>query len=339
VNSQAKRRLLGAALLALFVLGLGVFLAPFAFPTPPPIVTGFQSTRQFSPNGDRTRDIARIAVKLNAASFVDVEIRDTADRRWQGLIAEDRPKGIVRLAWDGTDDQGRPAPDGPYVVRLRARAGRKQWNASRKIVLDRTAPSIGSLAVESAALAGPGEGECRVAVTAVDRGSLTIEVVAPEHRGVAVARFGPKTVTAGQTALWNWDGKRADGSPAEPGLYIVHAVLADVPGNRSEQSTTCWAGHLLGATVPPRPALGAKVGVRLRDLAGNPIPPATRVQLEIVRRTGAGGSAPRLGAPVGSRVAGAAGSVRIQLPRRIPPARLWIVATTRGGRALIPLRP
>lgn len=330
---------MGAGMLVLFVLGLGVFLAPFAFPTPPPIVTGFQSTRLFSPNGDGTRELARIAVKLNAPSFIDVEIRDPSDRRWKGLIAEDRPKGIVRLSWDGTDEQGRPAPDGRYVVRLRARSGRKQWNASRTIVVDRTGPAIGGFSVASAALAGPGDGECRVTVTALDRGTLTIEVLPPARGSAAVARFGPKAVSQGQTTTWGWDGKRADGSSADPGPYVVHATLADATGNRSERSAACWAGHLTGTAIPPRPPIGALVGVRLRDAAGRPVPPTTPVQLAIFRRPPAPDGTPRIGAPVGSRVGGRVGTVQIQLPRRIPPGRLWIVATTRGGRALIPLRP
>jgi hypothetical protein len=293
----------------------------------------------FSPNGDGTREIARIAVKLNAPSFVDVEIRDPSDRPWRSLIAEDRPKGIVRLSWDGTDDKGRPAPDGRYVVRLRAHSGRKQWNASRTIVVDRTGPPIGGFAVVSAALAGPGAGECRVTITALDRGTLTVEAAPPAKAGAAVARFGPKTVSAGQVTTWNWDGKRADGTPAEPGLYVMHAVLADATGNRSERSAACWAGHLTGTTIPARPPMGALVGVRLRDATGAPVPPSTPAQLAIFRRPPSADGAPTLGARVGSRERGRVGTVQVQLPRHIRPGRHWIVATTRGGRALIPLRP
>ena len=338
MSQSRKRRLVGAAILVLFVVGLGVFLAPFAFPTPPPIVTGFQSTRQFSPNGDGAREVARIAVRLNTPSFVDVEIRDRSNRRWKGLISADRPKEIVRLAWDGTDDQGRPVPDGRYVVRLRASAGRKRWNASKVLVVDRVAPPLGNLSVQSAALAGSGDGECRVAATALDRGEMAIEASAAG--GVPVARFGPKTVDAGETALWNWDGKRADGGPTPPGLYVIRATLADVPNNRSEQSATCWVGHLVGAAVPSRPKLGSSVGLRLQDTAGTALRASTRVTVSIARRIGDPGTASQvIGPRVGARVSGPVGRVRIQLPRRIPPARLWLIATTDGGRALIPLRP
>ena len=338
-DARRTRPIVGVGLIALFGVGLAVFLAPFAFPTPPPIVTRFQTTKQFSPTGDGTRDIARVAVRLSEPSTVDVEIQGLDGTPVKRLISEHRPAGIVSLAWDGTSDQGQPASDGRYVVSLRAAAGRKQFKISRRVVLDRQAPPLGTLSVQSAAIAGPGDGECRVAATALDRGALGIEVL-PAASAPAIARFGPKNVTAGETSLWNWDGKRADGTATAPGLYVVRAILSDVPGNRSEQSTTCWVGHLLGATLPARPKLGTRVRVALRGPDGTPVAPSTRVGLAIFRRIGDPGTASQvLGPRVGAKSSGNAGSVSIQLPRKIPAADLWIVATTDGGRALIPLRP
>ncbi len=338
-GATRPRRLVAVGLIVLFAVGLGVFLVPFAFPTPPPIVTRFQTTKQFSPTGDGTREIARVAVRLSEASQVDVEIRDTDDARVKKLIADGRPRGIVSLDWDGTDDQGRPAPDGRYKVVLRASSGRKKWNKSRSVILDRQAPPLGTIAVDSAVLVGPGEGECRVAATALDRGTIAIEVLR-EAGTPAIARFGPKQVAAGETSLWNWDGKAADGSATAPGIYIVRATLRDGPGNRSERSATCWVGHLIGVLIPARPRLGTRVRVRLRRPDGSAIPPATRVHLAIFRRAGDPGEATTiLGARVGAQARGPAGAIRIQLPRKIAAANLWVVATTDTGRALIPLRP
>jgi hypothetical protein len=56
------------AMAALFVLALGTFVLPFAFPTPPPIVSRFQATRLFSPDGNGHRDQARINIRLHEAS-------------------------------------------------------------------------------------------------------------------------------------------------------------------------------------------------------------------------------------------------------------------------------
>ena len=334
------RRLVAVGLVVLFALGLAVFLAPFAFPTPPPIVTRFQTTKQFSPTGDGTREIARIAIRLSQPSLVDIQIRDRDDTLVKGLISERRPTGIVALDWDGTNDQGQPASDGRYKVVLRARGpGGKKFNRSRSVVLDRQAPPLGTLSVQSAALAGPGAGECRVAATALDRGAIGIEVLRAAGTP-AIARFGPENVSAGETTLWDWNGKAADGTATTPGLYVVRAFLADAPGNRSEQSASCWVGHLIGTLAPPRPKLGTRARVLLRQPDGSPIAPSTRVRLAVFRRIGDPGSARQvLGAPVGAQASGRAGSVRIQLPRKIPAADLWVVATTDTGRALIPLRP
>jgi hypothetical protein len=338
-DAGRTRPIVGIGLIVLFGLGLAVFLAPFAFPTPPPIVTRFQTTKQFSPTGDGTRETAHIAVRLSEPSTVDVEIQGLDGKPVKHLISERRPAGIVPLTWDGTNDQGQPALDGRYVVSLRATAGRKQFKLSRRVVLDRQAPPLGTLSVQSAAIAGPGDGECRVAATALDRGALGIEVQ-PAPGAPAIARFGPRNVTAGETSLWNWDGKRADGTATTPGLYIVRAILSDVPGNTSEQSATCWVGHLLGATVPARPKLGTRVRVALRGPGGAAIAPSTRVGLAIFRRIGNPGTASQvLGRRVGAKSSGTAGSVSIQLPRKVAAADLWIVATTTAGRALIPLRP
>ena len=120
----------------------------------------------------------------------------------------------------------------------------------------------------------------------------------------------------------------------------MRAILSDVPGNSSKESATCWVGHLLGATVPARPKLGTRVRVALRGPGGAPIASSTRVGLAIFRRIGDPGTASEvLGRRVGAKSSGTAGSVSIQLPRKIPAADVWIVATTNAGRALIPLRP
>jgi len=324
-------------MLVLFVVGLGVFLAPFAFPTPPPIVTQFRATRLFSPNGDRTRERARVGIRLNEPSNVTVQIVG-GDRVIRTLLDDaPRPLGWTRLAWDGgTDARGR-APDGSYVVRLRARAGQKRWNASRRITVDRGAPAIGTLVATSADPAATSAGECRVGVTALEKSTASMDALG---RGPGtVARFGPVTLSGGRTALWTWDGRDTAGQSVAPGLYAVGATLQDSAGNRSTRETTCWVGHLLGRPVPPRPAAGQSVGVRLVRPDGTAAPSGTPVQLTLYRRVGTPGRAAGavLGRRVGAQVRGPAGTVTVPLPRRLRPSALWLVASTSGGRALIAL--
>jgi flagellar hook assembly protein FlgD len=327
-------------MLALFVIALGVFLLPFAFPTPPPIVTRFQATQLFSPNGDGRRDVARVNVRLHEASDVTIEIQKDGEPVVTLVDHERRRKGFESTQFFGRDSIGRPLPDDTYAIKLLARSGDKKFERSRKIVLDTTAPRIGKLAVTSATLAGAGRGECRVALTAADPGSVVI-AARPAGGGEAVRRLGARPVRADGTIRWLWDGTDADGARVPPGLYVIDASLSDAARNRDEQVATCWVGRMAGSPVPTDPRPRDLVGVRLRGTDGTRITPATRIALTLRRRTGTPGA--NLGDPLGEQVGGGAkgpaGNVVVRIPRGINPDVLWLVARTLDGdaEALIPL--
>ena len=71
--------MVGWGMLGLFVIAIGIFLLPFAFPTPPRIVTRFQSTRLFSPNDDGRREVARVSIRIREAGVLRLDV--TADGR------------------------------------------------------------------------------------------------------------------------------------------------------------------------------------------------------------------------------------------------------------------
>ena len=75
-GDRARRAGVVASIVALFVLALGVFVLPFAFPTPPPIVTRFQATSLFSPGDEGRGEHATISVRLNEPSAVTLEIQE-----------------------------------------------------------------------------------------------------------------------------------------------------------------------------------------------------------------------------------------------------------------------
>lgn len=285
--------------------------------------------------------MARIAFRMNEAGQADVTIQERSTSRvLRTLHTGDVPVGIKRLSWDGLDDQGRPLPDGDYSVSLRARSGKKTYNVSRVINVDRTPPGLGTVSAESAVIAGPGDGQCRVAATALDRGSMALTAV-PAGGGAAVATFERANVTDGQSVVWNWDGSAAGGAPVAPGVYVIRATLTDRARNSSTRTTTCWIGHAVGAAIPPAPRMGTRPRVRLMTPGGEALPPTTRVTLHIARRTAdpGGTSTTIVGPRVGAIARGPLQTTRITLPRQIPPSQLWIVATTDNARAIIPLRP
>ncbi len=295
----------------------------------------------FSPNGDGARDVATIAFRMNEAGNAEVTIKERDTQEVIRTLTDGpQPAGIVRLEWDGRNDKGVMMPDGSYSVSLHASVGKRNYRLSKVTVLDRTPPRLGPVSAESAALAGPGEGECRVVATALERGTMSISATRASG-GDPVARFVRTGVTDGQSVVWNWDGNGTGGAPVTPGVYVITGTLSDRARNSRSATTTCWVGHVIGSAIPADPRMGTRPRVRLTTVAGEALPPTTRVTLSIARRTNDPGGTRTsvIGPTVGSTARGPLRTTRITLPRAIPPSRLWIVATTENGRALIPLRP
>jgi hypothetical protein len=340
-DGRARRAGVVVAIVALFALALGVFVLPFAFPTPSPVVTRFNATLLFSPDGDGRRENAKVNVRLSQAADVTVEIQKDGETVRRLITSRRAPRGWVREDWDGRDDAGRRVPDGTYAIKLRARAGRKQFNTTRSIVLDTGAPRPAEMTVESATLGEPGEGECRVAFSSRDGGSVVIEALRPGDEQ-PVRRLGPRPVRPDDPVHWRWDGRRADGGTVPPGLYEIRASLFDAARNRVVRERTCWVGYLAGTPVPASVAPRERVGASLRRTAGSPLPGSDTVTLALYRRTGVPGRTPGdpLGVQVGGGARGPAGRVRVRVPPGINPSALWLVARTDDGlgAALIALR-
>jgi FlgD Ig-like domain len=337
MSARLRTGVVAGAVLALFALGIGIFLLPFAYPTPPPIVTRFQSTRLFSPNEDQSREVARVSVRLRQPSQVTLTVRGP-EREVVRRLLVDQPhrRGWLRVSWAGKDEAGLRVPDGTYALDLNARSGRKRWNSSRRILVDTISPGISELAVASSALTGREGAECQLRLRSRESGQLTLEAIGA---GRAVRRLGPRPIEGGERLRWSWDG-RGDGGRAVPvGLYTLRATVTDIPGNRQTRTRTCWVGHLLGSVVPSGPRPGDRVRVRLRTPDGVAVEPSTPVALAIYRRTatpGRDGASP-LGTRIGARTQGRAARVSIVLPRRKRPSAFWVVANSRGRRALIPI--
>jgi hypothetical protein len=338
VSARLRAAVIAGAVVVLGVLALVVFVLPFAYPTPPPIVTQFRATSLFSPNGDGRRDVAVVSVRMHEPGQVTLQLRD-GEGNLVARLADNqaRAKGSTPARWLGRDTRGNRVPDGTYALELRARAGRKEFNASRKVVVDTAGPGVDAVTVESAALVNVGRGQCRLSLVPRDDSAVTIEV-APDVAAPAIRRLGRRPVEGGEALQWTWDG-RVDGKPVVAGLYVVRATLGDVPGNRVVRERSCWVGHIVGRAIPASAGPGDRVGVRLTGPGGTPLPPSTPVRLTLHRRTATPGQS--LANPIGARVAGQArgphGRVSVRLPRRLRPDALWLVAATASGRTIVPL--
>lgn len=333
-RDRARRAIVATTMLALFVVALGVFLLPFAFPTPPPIVTRFQATALFSPNGDGRRDGARINIRLHNPSQVTIEI--LKDGTPVATLLDDiaQQRGFFSTQWDGTDSMGRRVPDGTYAIKLRARSGDKKFNTTRNITIDTVAPRPAEMTVVSATLAAAGPGECRLTFSSRDPGSLVLEARRPDGTE-PVRRLGARPIRPSEPVRWAWNGRDANDAALAPGLYVVSAILSDAARNRSTRERTCWVGFAAGRPSIARPGPRDKVSVSLRATDGTAVAGSTPISLTLRRRTGTPGltGGDPLGREVGRAVRGRAASARITLPPGINPQALWLVASTLDGRS------
>jgi hypothetical protein len=275
-----------------------------------------------------------VNIRLHDPSRVTVEILKDGQPVVALLDDIAQQRGFFSTKWDGTDAMGRRLPDGTYAIKLRARSGDKRFNTTRNIVIDTAVPRPATMTVASATRAGAGPGECRLAFTARDPGSLVLEARRPNGKE-AVRRLGARPTRAGDPVHWAWNGKNARGVPVAPGLYVISAAISDPARNRTTRERTCWVGYMAGTATIARPSPRDRVGVTLRATDGTALPSATRISLVLRRRTGIPGetAGDPLGRQVGRGVRGRAGTLRITLPPRINPRSLWLVASTLDGRS------
>lgn len=336
MTPPARRGVVAAAMLALFAGAAAIFLLPFAFPTPPPIITAFRSTQLVSPNGDGARETAQISIRVRQPLRLTLEVRDSDDVIRRLIDDEPKGRGWIQERWDGRDAAGQRVADGDYSLRLRAESGSKNFRTSRRIVVDATRPVATRFVVRSAALAGPGPGECRAALATEESGSrVTFEVLRRASQE-PLRTVGPRPIRAGKPQTWSWDATLAGGDPAPVGIYRVRATLADAARNRSARELTCWVGHIIGV-AQGRAGRGERIGVRLSEVDGTPLVLDTPTVLAVHLRRATPGQTPGapIGRRIGERVGGTIAAARVRLPRRYAPSQVWIVAQTALGRALI----
>ncbi len=225
-----RRGLIAGGISILALVAFGVFVLPFAFVTPPPIITRFTATHVFSPGSTTGRDVARVSIRLSEPSSVGITIKDGA-----GVIVHTIANGTVvrtttlSVPWAGQTDAGTPLPDGTYTIDLDAHAGAKKFSKSRTIVVDTTPPAAPRLMVQPrtascvARVTGPGEAT-RLLVAAVGTG----------------ARTDSRDLPAGGTFTWIWNRHRANGN-AVTGTVQIKATVSDPVGNEASTRRRCAA--------------------------------------------------------------------------------------------------
>lgn len=201
--------------------------------------------REFSPNGDGTRDTltARVGLAVRAGlerySLVIRGAGGAAARRIEKVEAV--PESFT---WDGRTDAGAPAADGEYFVDLGVvyRNGNAPRVTLGPVLLDTAAPTVAVSA--SYTLFSP-DGDGR-------RDTITIRQQSSVEglwEGEIRASGGPVVASRfwkGATADLVWDGKDEEGKPVPDGLYSYTVTAVDRAQNRG-------SGRLDGIRIDTRP--------------------------------------------------------------------------------------
>lgn len=316
-----RRGVIAGGVIVLVLVAFGVFILPFAFTTPPPIITRFVATHAFSPGNPGARHVARVSIRLSEPSDVTITIKDSSGR----IVARLADEAPVRartfsVPWLGRDLGGARVPDGEYTIDLDARAGEKRFSKSRRVVVDTTAPRpvttvestpAGCVATASA----PGEAAA-ITFTAVGTGT-----------GTPPREIGPRG-----SAKWRWNGRAGDGNRLGAGLKAIRITAVDERGNASVRSRTCWIANLVATATPRAPSSGDEVGVTV------PGGPDANVTLSLRARLGdLGGFAgrPVVGGSIGPALSGPAGTTRVTIPAGTSPRDVWLLASTGSGRTAL----
>jgi hypothetical protein len=249
-----------AVFVLLVVATFSAFFGAQRLKSAPTVANLREITQHFSPNGDGRGDVARMQVRVRRDDDVTVTMVDEAGTEVRELVADvpaTRAKPL-RVEWDGRSDDGEPAAEGYYQVRVSLRHGGRAVTLRPGVNLDVTAPNPTVIA------GGPDGGGWITGPTARPVPFRVIVVSQREPTEIRVRRTDlPTPRDVARLSLppgerqGEWDG-RADGRPAPPGTYQIVALVRDQAGN-------------VGRSAPaePGPTRGAP-GVSVRSLMVQP---------------------------------------------------------------------
>ena len=223
-----------------------------------------------SPNGDGRLDRERVTFRLKRADTVDVAVVDEQGDEVRELASGRRLEAyrqlLPSLSWDGLDEDGRPAPDGVYRVRVTLRGEGRSVTVPKAFLVDRTAPAPQILSIGPdpgrgpELLPHPGGAPARIRLAAPSRsGRLLVFRMWPG----APARAAALAIPDG-ARLVTWDGTDDAGRPVAPAPYLVVAETRDKAGNIGTSVPLTARGLPALAYARPLPGRG---GITVRRLA------------------------------------------------------------------------
>jgi hypothetical protein len=180
-----------------------------------------------SPTCACRRQVARLSFLLRQPDRLDVVIVSGDDPIRTLEQDLDRPRGRVRVRWDGKDDAGAVVPDGVYRLRVSLQKVDRTILFPNRIRVDTEAPALEVVGVEPAAFSPDGDGR---------RDTVAISLRTNEAGQVLLFANGQLAAKArmeaeGETELV-WDGN-VEGRPLRQDIHTLFARARDPAGNLS----------------------------------------------------------------------------------------------------------
>jgi flagellar hook assembly protein FlgD len=211
---------------ALVVATFGAFFVAQRLKNGPTLVQKFHRNPVFSPNQDGRLDRENINFLIKNEDDVTVDVVDTKGDRVKRLADNRRMNAYTALflKWDGTADDGRPAPDGIYRTRIALRGEGRSVVIQKSFRKDTKPPVVRVTAIGP--IKGPG---AELFPTRTGK-PVTIRFSAPTNkRKITIFRThpGPVEPVVGPLQIPNdkdtfdWDGTRANGRRVRPGTYLA----------------------------------------------------------------------------------------------------------------------
>jgi hypothetical protein len=260
----------------LVAASLAAFFVAQELKSEPSLIQDFQlAWRVISPNADSRNDAQRVRFKLKEADTVDVAIVDSDGDEVREIVSGSR-LGAYRYpqptpSWDGRDEDGDPAPDGVYRVRITLRDHGRTVIVPDSFRVDRTPPVVRIVSV------GPDGGLGPEILPTRTRGPARIRINAPARSArarmlffrtdVSPARLAAEREIPVGSAVVRWNGTDSEGHPVPPGTYLAVAEVRDAAGNIGTSTPLDRSGLPLEVYGRRLPGRG---GITVRRLAAQP---------------------------------------------------------------------
>ena len=227
-------RLVRVVFALLVLVTAGAFVLTQVLKTEMPVVLRFSvAPLYFSPNGDGTRDRARLGFDLSEPAEVSFSIIDMDGNEVRELVDDRELAGDARhrFTWNGRDDDGNVVPDGVYRLRVVRRKEGRRLDSFKEVVVDTTPPRVELRSAEPGVV-DPSNGK-PVAVTIRYRGPSTR---GPEFRVWRTDDGPPRIVDrfrGDENRRGVWNGRVISGAYAVDGDYAFQARVRDRAGNEA----------------------------------------------------------------------------------------------------------